>query len=461
MNMRQDLIPKALKDIIACFEANGHEVYIAGGSVRNAALGVATNDYDLTTDAVPEEIFALFPNAKMISGRFWPLVGINTDVGIIEISTMLVGSDYARGRPTRYLPTTSIISDLSRRDATINAMAVNLNNGQLYDPYGGMNDLGAKVIRAVGDPELRILESPIRMMRYLRFATQFKFTLDEKLRNAIEAHKYHILRESWDAIGREFLKGMACKSTFRYLHLLRSVGLMSIILPEATAMRDQQQNKHHNFSNVYMHSLGALTETEEYTPYERVAVFLHDVGKPSVAIYRDKKYGYSFPKHEVEGAFIARDICLRFRFPARESMLIFRAVRHHMYPINTRKKARRFVAKVSDGYKSREDIEHAVEFCMNVRRADKLSPRGQDLTPRDWETEAQLVAIVLEEQDAINVSDLAVNGHDIMNSLGIQQGRLVGDILSYLLELVINEDVANERGELISKARNYRAAIGA
>jgi len=454
--MSEELL--SYRDIMKVLEDSGHQAYVVGGAVRNAYLNLPIKDFDIVTSATPEEVIALFDGASIINAAFSVAVHVPSSEtgGVVEVVTMRTESDkgYENGRPTEFSFTTDILEDLKRRDMRFNAIAMD-RMGNITDPFDGRADLDEKVVRAIGDPEQRIKAHPIRMLRYARFATSLgeMFTIDPKLVDAIIKNRILIVRESWDAIGKEFMKGMASNLATKYLITLKHLGLLEIILPEVFAMIACGQNIHHNFTDVWTHTLRCILEADrlEYEPLHKLAVLLHDVGKPPVREYRSREYGATFYQHEVEGATIAEAITRRLRLPEDDRSLVILAVRNHMYDVTSEATARRFLKRLDSGGNSSVDImKKRAALVFLVKLVDKMGRPNSDVPSQE---PFRLVMAELEKRSPFKVTDLAINGNSVMNHLGIKPGVEVGRILNELLDLVIDGKVENEREVLLDEAR--------
>jgi len=420
------------RDVMKKLVDNGYKAFLVGGAVRNAYLNLPVKDYDIVTSATPEQVLGLFEGSREINAAFSVSVYVpsSEDSGFVEVTTMRAESDgdYSNGKPIKYTFTENIEEDLARRDATINAIATDYD-GNVIDPFNGRDDLKHGRIVAIGEPADRIIAHPIRMMRYSRFGTALDriFRLDENLVDAIIKNRRYLATESWDAIGKEFMKGLDSTMSWRYVLTLKHLGLLEIILPEIADTYGVTQNIHHNFASVWMHTIKAMKAADGLglLPLEKFAVMLHDIGKP--------------------GAGIARTLCRRMRLSEHDTQLVYLAVKHHMLQIKTTSQARKFFRKLDIGGNStKEDLTERANFVMSVRVADSLS---KDLANTD--------AAVLEEEEPFRVTDLEVNGYDIMKVLNIKQGKVVGIILNGLLAGVVSGKIANEKGVLLDEAKRF------
>lgn len=430
---------------------SNYQAYIVGGAVRDSELGKKPKDYDIATDALPEEVLGLFSGSKLINAAFSVSVAVPVNGEYIEVVTMRMEGDYNGGRPRNYKFVKDIYIDLARRDFTINAMAEDIN-GVIFDPHHGLKDLVDKQIRAVGSPVARIREHPIRMMRARRFSAGLGFEVVPTLQDAIEDNYGLIVMEKPEAISAELMKGLRVNAISTYVSALGYSGLLGAIMPEISAIRKQDQNIHHKGS-VWIHTLRSLYYTTSYTPLQRLAVLLHDIGKPKTAAWRGDDYGYSFHGHEKVGAAMAEKICQRLRLPNRDTERVYLAVRWHMYDPNNEKLAKRFLNKLNGNKNlSRDDLADLADFVLSVREADGL---GHKKPPDDVYASRDAVFAVLDDLSPFTVKDLAIDGNDVMEALGIPEGPIVGDVLNHLLDLVVDGKLQNDGRVLLSAAGVY------
>lgn len=426
-------------------EEAGHQAYIVGGAVRDYLLDREIKDVDITTSAKHDKIIDLFAGAKVVSALFHDVVLVPLRGTTYEVATMRKHAKYHdKRRPDQIVYTDDIEEDLARRDFTINAMAIGRDN--VIDPHNGFADLARGALRAVGDPVERLEEHPIRAMRAARFAGTLttrdgcKFTMESSLWIAVRDTGTKLLIEHgpWEGIRDELFKGLASDSPVDYMVELYISGLLDVVLPELRPLIGCLQNKHHFYEDVWAHTLAALAHSEN-DPLVRLAVLLHDVGKPATAEYVDENYGYSFIGHEKEGAAIAQEACSRLRLSNDEAELVTTSVRLHMLAAHTPKQARKFLARCGS--------EEAALFVLKVITADAASRTSMDVKRRAAHTNI-LVLNAIAEEAVVTVKDLVVNGHDVMGWTELEPGPRVGEILKMLLEAVIEDPNLNERGTL-------------
>lgn len=458
------------RDIMKKLIDAGHQAYLVGGAVRDAYLGLPIKDYDVVTSATPKEILDLFDGSSIISAAFSVSVNVpSIEKGdFVEVVTMRQESDadYVDGKPVKFSFTSDLTEDLARRDMTINAIAMD-HDGNIIDPFEGRNDIAKRRIRAIGDPVKRIKAHPIRMMRYVRFATSLDsmYTIEPDLIEAITKYRILIARESWDAIGKEFMKGLESPISMKYILTLKHLGLLEVILPEVYALNGVTQNVHHDFEDVWMHTLRCMAKADElgYKANNKLAVLLHDIGKPVVRQYKSREYGATFYQHEQAGADISEIITSRLRLPEDIRRLIWLSVRYHMYTVDSPAAARRFLSKIDlGGNNSTEELKRRMAFVFLTRFADvkkDLGVNGKDQSKELLKIENYALNLVNAEIDAksvFRVTDLAVNGHDIMEALAIEEGKEVGEILNVLLHGVIEGKIENKSGVLLNEAINIK-----
>ena len=416
-------------------EKAGHQVYLVGGAVRDSLLGMRadlTKDFDLATSATPEEICAIFPGSKSISARFHGVCHIPTVVdGLVEVATLRTESGYSDGRrPDSVSFTDDLKADLGRRDFTVNAIARD-RNGNLYDYYGGIEDIKLRIIRCVGDPVQRFKEHPARLLRAVRFASMRRFTMHKDTLAAIRSLAWLSTHIPADTVREEILKGLDLDDPARYINLLISCGLSKKLFPELGPMRAQKQNIHHGDKTVLQHALEKATW--ECHPLLRFALLVHDVGKPDTAQFVSDEYGYSFIDHEKVGSEMVDIICRRLNFSVEDRALLVDAVRYHMRPIDTPKQARRMVFLCKSDYKK-------ARFIAQLIQADRGILYERCIT---------LIDDVERNVQATTIPQLAINGHDVMTNLHLEPSPQVGKVLNAALDYIVEYPDKNTYDDLI------------
>ncbi len=428
-------LPDQVKEFMK--KLSGYECYAVGGSVRDMLLGRETHDWDFTTNTTPEQIQAIFPD-NFYDNKFGT-VGVKIDEGIVyEVTPFRKEGKYSDARhPDQISWAKTLEEDLARRDFTINAMGF---SDKLIDPFDGQKDLKEKVIRAVGNADDRFTEDGLRLMRAIRFATQLGFTVEEETWKAICQNSNLISQISHERIRDELVKILASDYPADGIKLLDNSGLLEYILPELTAGKGVTQKGTHHVDDVFTHSLNCLAACQNKNWVVRFATLLHDVGKP--VTYVDRNGKATFYNHETVGAHVAKDICNRLHFSKEDRDKVYMLVRWHMFSVSefiTDAAVRRFIARV--GKENTTDM-------LDLRTADRV---GSGTPPTSWRHEEFKARIIKVQQHIPSVTDLKVNGKDVMEVLGIDPGPKVGEILAKLFAIISDDPLKNERDYLLKR----------
>jgi len=443
--------PTQVTEILDKFEKAGYEIYIVGGVVRDMLLKRPLYDWDFTTNATPEEILKLYPE-DLPAGRqgFYDnkfgTVGIkNEDGRPYEITTFRTEHGFSDSRhPDKVEWGKTLEDDLKRRDFTINSMALRQAQGKLFeiiDPYNGQEDLKNKLIRAVGDANERFSEDSLRMMRAVRIAATLGFTIESSTLQAIQANADKIKSISVERIHDELFKLMASDYPADGYLILRNSGLGQEILPEieTTFGVEQKSPGRHHIYDVGTHSVESLRNCKSTDPVTRFATLIHDVGK--VKTQRISAAGaITFYNHEMESAKIATKIADRFRFSKDDKEKFVKLVRWHQFTVDERQTdsaIRRFIRNV--GKENLEDM-------LALRVGDRLGGGARETS---WRLEEFKERIELVQQQPFSVTDLKINGRDVMEIKKIQPGPQVGKYLEMLFGEVVEKGLENEREILI------------
>jgi tRNA nucleotidyltransferase (CCA-adding enzyme) len=430
----------------------GHAAYIVGGSVRDLILGRAPGDFDVATDAHPEKTLRIFGARFAIPtglqhGTVTVLAGDAQSPRHVEVTTFRGEGAYLDGRrPSTVTFSATLDEDLSRRDFTMNAIAYDPMGGALVDPFDGQGDIARKVIRTVGDAKLRFYEDGLRPMRAVRQAAQLAFVLDPDTQAAIPQTLDSFRKVSAERIRDELRKLLLAPKPSHGIELMRETGLLAEVLPELLPTVGCIQNRFHKH-DVYQHIL-ATVDAAIPDFIVRMGALLHDLGKPRTQAPKPDAPGeFSFFRHEQIGTEMAEAICQRLKLSATERSTICSLVGGHMFyytPEWTDGTVRRFVRRVGP---------ELVPALFALREAD-IASRGQG-EDREAETRElrDRIAHVAASDAALRVTDLAINGKDVMNLLGIPPSKRVGEILEALLERVLDDPTLNERASLERLAR--------
>ena len=436
-------IPRDVRCCIDALEQAGFAAYPVGGCVRDAYLGRTPHDFDLCTAALPEQTEAVFAGRKLVlAGKRHGTVGVVTDSGVVEITTFRTEGGYADNRHPQWVKfVPDIKDDLARRDFTVNAMAYSPSRG-FVDPFGGRADLDNRILRAVGNPAARFEEDALRILRGVRFAVKYDLTPEPQTEQAMFA-----LAPLMDKLARERVFEELCKllPLAKAGDLLRFAPILTQVIPElAPAVGFRQHSPHHAY-DVYTH-IAHVTAAVPATPTLRWAALLHDVGKPAAFTMDAQGQGH-FYGHAAESAATADAVLRRLKAPTRLREDVVLLISQHMTKIEPDKRLlRRRLGRLGP---------KMLDALLTLQEAD-MGSKGSGKQPES-EHFANVRAILAEmeaENACLSLRDLAVNGRDIQ-SLGIT-GPAVGETLKLLLELVLDEQVPNEKNALLQAAKDRR-----
>lgn len=444
-------IPLAVQLVTETLEEAGYEAYLVGGCVRDLLLNKTPKDWDITTDAVPDAIQALFPES--FCNNDYGTVGIKTasddpSLQVIEVTPYRAEGEYSDARrPDSVTFGVSLEADLARRDFTVNAIAYRPKTEKTVDLYGGIEDLQAERLRAVGDPNTRFAEDALRMMRAIRLATELNFVIDTATIAGIVKNRTRLGQIAIERIGAEFIKIINSQTPMQGLIFLEKLGLLPSVLPEIEPAIGCEQSGIHIY-DVYEHLLRTLQASADkgFSTSMRLAALLHDIGKPKTRRANGKNKKYSFYGHEVVGARIAKVVLERLKLPRETIDEVIKLVRWHMFFSDpdqiTLAAVRRTIVRIG---------EDQIENLLNLRVCDRIGtgrPKEQPFRFRKYK------AMVDEAlRDPISVKLLKINGHKIMEITGEQPGYKLGYILNALLEEVLIDPSKNSEQYLEKRAK--------
>ena len=430
-----DDVPEFLREFATTFTESGYQCFLVGGAVRNIVLGKPPGDFDVATDASPEVVCELF-RRTIPTGIDHGTVTVLFRKHQIEVTTFREDDSYSDGRrPDSVLFTSDIQSDLSRRDFTVNAMALNLADGTFVDPYGGTADVRRRLIRTVGSARDRFREDGLRLLRALRFSAVLDFEIEEETENALSLEREMLASVSAERIRDELEKLLGAERPGRVLRKMAESGIMAIIIPELDGCRGEPGGGDYDL-------FGHLVATCEALPPKRVdlrlAGLLHDIGKVSCRT-REEDGSVHYHDHERVGAELAERITRRLKFPNRTIAHVSHLIRLHMFgyePGRTKDSAvRRLIARA--GRESFADL-------LALRRADIAGKTTARIRyPRNLDELEAHAERVLAEDHALTIRDLRINGNDLAD-IGIPRGPDMGVILRELLETVLDDPTQNE-----------------
>ena len=436
-------IPAPVREILETLEAAGHRAWCVGGCVRDALLGRAPEDWDVTTAARPEETMALFGDRAVPTGLRHGTVTVRTAAGGVEVTTLRRDGTYRdHRRPESVEFTDSLEEDLRRRDFTVNAMAMDLA-GDLHDPLGGRADLAAGILRCVGDPDRRFDEDALRILRGLRFTAQLGLAVDPDTAAAIHRNRALLGDIAPERIWTELKKLVTGAHAAEVLRAYPDV--IGVFWPEVLPMVGFDQRNRHHCHDVWEHTLHALAAVPPEADL-RLTVLLHDIGKPNCFTVDEKGQGH-FYGHPAESARLAGEMLRRLRADNATTETVVRLVTWHDKNIpRTRSGVARALGKLG---------ERDLRRLLDVKWADNLAqaPEYRAVQGEIDKAEAILDQL-LAEGACVSLRQLAVNGRDLL-ALGLS-GPAVGRILRTLLDAVLDETLPNQRAALLAAARNYK-----
>jgi poly(A) polymerase/tRNA nucleotidyltransferase (CCA-adding enzyme) len=504
----QVMIPEYIYKVAKVLEENGFETYLVGGSLRNLLMGRPAKDYDLTTDALPEQIEKLFPKSVMTNAKFGTVVVLTKndwgELETVEVTTFRLEKDYVGGRwPSHVEFTSKLEEDLKRRDFTINALALRLiTNDELYptghshpatgkritnadelkassklvDLFGGVKDLENKIIRAVGNPIERFTEDGLRTLRACRLASVYGLEIEENTFDAI-SKTLDIAKQISKERVRDELMQLVLKSPKPSIgiELMRKCGLLKLYIPELLETFDikHKEGGDHGDQNVYDHILATV---DIAPPEVRFAALFHDIAKPQT------KDGDHFPDHDIVGAEMTKEIMTRLKFPRKDIEDTVNLVRWHMFYVPTGKITNDELRITNGGKELRiEDKElrnkvfeegwgdpavrrlimkvgghDQIDKLIKLRIADATSNPSSSFKPERIDALANRVADVRAKESLLSLKDLAISGKDLAE-LGIKPGPEMKVILEDLLEKVIEDISLNTKEKLVDLVKELKS----
>lgn len=437
-NIRIDM-PRDVREIIHTLEEAGFEAFAVGGCVRDAVLGRVPADWDITTSAMPEEVKGLFDRTIDTGIQHGTVTVMKDHVGY-EVTTYRVDGEYEDARhPKEVSFTSNLVEDLKRRDFTINAMAYNDRAG-LVDEFDGIGDLENHVIRCVGNPIDRFGEDALRMLRAVRFSAQLGFYIDEATKDAITELALNLEKISAERIQAELVK-LLISDHPDYLRAAYETGITAVVLPEFDAIMNCEQNDGLHEETVGEHTLKALLKVPN-DKVLRLTMLFHDFGKP-LTVSGTEEGETRFFGHPDISSELSREIMRRLKFDndTTDKVKKLTAV-HDLFIKNAPNRVRRAMSKVT---------KELFPYFLEVRKANILS----------WKEEAQESALaqlqeltsiyegILERGECVCIKELAADGKDLI-AAGVKQGKQIGEILSDLLEIVLEEPEKNAKESLLS-----------
>jgi poly(A) polymerase/tRNA nucleotidyltransferase (CCA-adding enzyme) len=452
MSMR---VPSEVRTVAEGLRAAGFEAYLVGGCVRDLLLDRTPKDWDLTTNAKPEDIQRVFPESFYEND--FGTVGVKTGsederLAIIEVTPYRTESEYSdKRRPDAVSFGESLEEDLARRDFTVNALAYDESKGQLVDPYKGQKDIDLKVLRTVGVPADRFEEDALRLMRTVRLVAELGFALDAETAAAIQEKGSNLKHVSRERIRDEFIRILESKQPMQALVLAQQLGILEYIAPELTHGIGIEQNQAHSY-DVFGHLMRALQHAADKDwPFDiRLAAVFHDVSKPETRRWSDEKQDWTFHGHEVVGSRVTRKALENMKFSRETIEKVTKLVRWHMFFSDpdqiTLSAVRRMIRNVG---------EENIWDLLDLRICDRIGtgrPKEQPFRFRKYK------AMVEEAlRDPISVGMLKTDGNYIMKTFHVEPGPRLGWTLNALLEDILEDPSLNTQEYLDSRTKELSA----
>lgn len=445
--MTKITIPAGAAEIIAVLKSNGFDAYVVGGCVRDSLLGKAPKDWDICTSAKPDEVIHCFQNRRIIeTGLKHGTVTVVVDDDQYEITTFRVDGKYSDNRhPDSVQYVSNVEADLARRDFTMNAMAYNDDDG-LIDPFGGASDIKNRTISCVRNPDDRFREDALRIMRALRFASVYGFSIDEATAWSIHQNRRLLRNIAAERITAELSKLICGDGVLDVLLVFSDV--IATIIPELEPCIGFNQNNKYHCYTIYDHIAVAVANSTGDDIIVRMALLLHDIGKP--CCYTEDENGGHFHGHGVFSRDLAEKSLSRLRFDNKTRDAILELVLYHDALIEpTPKTIRRWLNKI--GFEQ-------LNRWLRIRIADIKA--HAPVTQGDKILKCTDIGILMvnEMNHCFSLKDLEINGREVM-ALGVPEGKQVGFILNELLNAVINGDIQNNKSQLIEKAIEMAALL--
>lgn len=442
-------IPDEVQYVANTLEKAGFEAYLVGGCVRDLLIGRTPKDWDLTTNAHPDQIQSLFGEDETFCNNDFGTVGVKNEetedetLAIIEVTPYRTESTYSDARrPDKVEFGASLEEDLKRRDFTVNAIAYRIQDETTVDLFDGIGDIAKKRLKTVGIADERFSEDALRMMRAVRLATELNFAIESDTMTSITQNHKQLGRISIERIADEFIKIINSDTPMQGIVFLERLGMIEYILPEIKESIGCEQGGIHAF-DVYEHLLRTLQGAADkgFSTELRIAALLHDIGKPATRTIGGKNKEYSFFGHEVVGARMTRKIMKRLKMPRELSQNVENLVRWHMFFSDpdeiTLAAVRRTIVRIGEDH---------IDNLLNLRICDRIGtgrPKEQPFRFRKYK------AMVDEAlRDPISVKLLKIDGDKIMDITGEKPGKRLGYVLNSLMEEVLEDPTKNEEGYL-------------
>lgn len=426
--------------ILQRLEKSGFKAYLAGGCVRDTLMGREPHDFDITTNALPEQTMDVFSDLTVVpTGIKHGTITVIADGEPFEITTFRVDGRYSDSRhPDSVQFTSELCDDLSRRDLTVNAIAMD-RNGDIFDPFGGQQDIANKIIRCVGDPEKRFGEDALRILRTVRFASTLGFSIEENTASAADMLRGRLENVSAERIREELTKLICGENVVSVMLKYRDIIAQAV--PELIPCFDfEQHSKYHKY-DVYEHIVRAVDAMPMDEPLLRTTMLFHDLGKPHT--FRLDENGTGHFKHHAEvGAEIALNVMKRLKYDSDTIKKVYTLILRHSEHIFNEKEMRLSLAALGP---------EQFRLLMEIKKADNMAKREFVLNENRWFDRCSSQAEELAANGfCLTLGQLAVNGNDL-KAIGFE-GQAIGAMLGKLLRAVVVGELENESSVLLAKA---------
>lgn len=469
-NIEKIEVPEILRKMGGIFKSNGFEAFLVGGAVRDMILGKAASDWDLTTNARPEDVIRIF--RKVIpTGIAHGTVTVHFMGKEIEVTTYRSDGKYSDGRhPDKVTFDATLEEDLSRRDFTINALAASLEDGKIVDLFEGKRDIKKKIIRTVGNAHDRFMEDGLRPIRAIRFSAQLDFEIEGETLKAIENPDVQekIKSISIERFRDELIKILKSDVPSKALHLLEETGILKIFIPELCECRGCSQKDVRGFHefDVLDHNFYACDGADKTNFTVRLAALFHDIGKKDARTVEKREWPEGsgnvvelihFHKHEIYSAEQSEKILTRLRFPNNLIEKVVHLIRHHMFFFEENwsdAAVRRFIVRI--GPENISDLFELRKADIYGMHREKWNPESE--SAKSIENLKKRISEIESQKTALSLKDLAVNGKDLI-AAGIPAGKELGKILSSLFDLVLENPEMNKKDVLLEKAKKMKNGL--
>lgn len=440
--------PKEVKLIIDTFYKNNFEAFMVGGCVRDILLGNLPKDYDITTSAKPEITISLF-DKTIPTGLKHGTVTVLINNEPYEVTTYRTEGKYIDNRrPSSVDFVTDIKEDLSRRDFTINSLAYNQKVG-LIDYFNGTDDIKNRIIRCVGNADKRFKEDALRMLRAVRFSCQLNFDIEENTYTAIKNNYKLIKNISSERIRDELCKILISENPSKGLEILRDTKLLEIILPEINALYNFSPKCTNHNRNIFAHTLKVIDNTENDLLLRLSALF-HDVGKLNTLTPLNNGTFYGFPGHCLEGSIMVKKILSRLRFDNNTIKVISKLIEHHLV-LNATTMPTKYEVKIL----LNEMGVNNINLLFSLQRADINSLDNPKVFLEKVRYTENLVNEIINNREPLIIKDLNISGGDLISNLNLKPGKILGDVLNHLLNIVLEKPDLNSKETLLTLAKNF------